>query len=85
MVINRYRTATISLDYFGDSIVNSVGDVIAMVLGFLFAYKAKIWQSIVLVVIIELLLLYVIRDNLTINIIMLVYPIEAIKLWQAGI
>ncbi len=84
MIINRYRTATISLDYFGDSIVNSIGDVIAMITGFLFAYRTKVWMALVLFVGIELLLLYVIRDNLTINIIMLIQPLDAIKTWQAA-
>ncbi len=85
MIINRYRTATISLDYFGDSIVNSIGDVIAMTIGFFFASRNRVWISIVLLVVIELLLLYVIRDNLLINIIMLIQPIEAIKIWQAAV
>lgn len=85
MIINRYRTATISLDYFGDSIVNSIGDVIAMAVGFFFASRNRVWISIALLVVIELLLLYVIRDNLLINIIMLIQPIEAIKIWQAAV
>lgn len=85
MVINRYRTATISLDYFGDSIINSIGDVVSMIIGFFFAFKAKVWQSLLLFVLIELMLALVIRDNLTINIIMLLYPIEGLKAWQSGI
>lgn len=84
LVINRYRTATISLDYFGDSIINSIGDVIAMAVGFIFAHKFKFGFSIALFIVIELLLLYAIRDSLIINIIMLIYPVEAIKLWQAS-
>lgn len=83
-IINRYRAATISLDYFGDSIINSVGDIISMALGFIFASKTKTWMSIALFFLIELMLLYVIRDNLTINIIMLIHPIEAIKIWQSA-
>ncbi len=82
MIINRYRAATISLDYFGDSIINSIGDVIAMALGFWIASKVKVWMSIALFVAIEVLLAVVIRDNLTINILMLIHPIQAIKLWQ---
>lgn len=83
-IINRYRAETISLDYFGDSIVNSIGDVIAMSAGFLFATKTKWWMSVVLFAVIEIALLFVIRDNLTINIIMLIHPIDAIKVWQAS-
>lgn len=82
MVIERYREGTISLDYFGDSIVNSIGDVIAMISGFLFAYRFKVWASVALFLVLETMLLIVIRDNLVINIIMLIHPIEAIKAWQ---
>lgn len=83
-VINRYREATISLDYFGDSIVNSVADIICCGLGFLIAYKLRFWRSLALFVITEIILIFWIRDSLIINIIMLIYPIEAIKLWQVG-
>ena len=83
MVINRYRAATISLDYYGDSIVNSVGDVIAMVTGFLIAYKKPVWFSLMLFLVIEIGLGILIRDNLTINLIMLVHPFDAIKHWQS--
>jgi Protein of unknown function (DUF2585) len=82
MVINRYRAATISLDYFGDSIVNSIGDIISMALGFMIAARTKPWMSVALYIVVETLLAIVIRDNLTINIIMLIHPIEAIKIWQ---
>ena len=83
-IINRYREATISFDYFGDSIFNSVGDIIAMVIGFIVAWKLPVKLTAVSVILIELLLLYFIHDSLTVNIIMLIYPIEAIKNWQAG-
>jgi hypothetical protein len=83
-VINRYRTATISLDYFGDSIVNSIGDVFAMIAGFMFASKTRVWFSVGLFLALEVILLLVIRDSLIINIIMLIHPAESIKLWQAS-
>jgi hypothetical protein len=84
MIINKYRTATISLDYYGDSILNSVGDIIAMIVAFVAVKKLPVWASIVGVIAIELILLFLIRDNLSLNIIMLVYPIDAIRIWQAG-
>jgi hypothetical protein len=83
-VIEHYRAVTISLDYYGDSVINSLSDIIAAIVGFLIAYKVKVWQSVAIFFIVELVLLWFIRDNLTLNIIMLFFPIEAIKQWQFG-
>lgn len=83
-VIERYRSATISLDYFGDSIINSIADIACCSLGFLIAYKLRFWRSLALFVITEILLIVFIRDSLIINIIMLLFPIEAIRSWQMG-
>lgn len=84
MIINRYRAATISLDYFGDSIINSFGDIVAMIIGFWVAAKKPIWFSISVFLILEIGLIFAIKDSLIINIIMLIFPVEAIKIWQAS-
>lgn len=81
-VIERYRAHTASLDYRGDSILNSLGDVASAVIGFLFAARFSWKASLSLFVAFELLLLYLARDNLTLNVLMLIMPIEAIKEWQ---
>lgn len=83
-VINRYREETAALGYTGDSVINSLSDIAMMALGFWFARKLPLWWSVAIVLVLELVPLFVIRDNLTLNVWMLLAPNGAIKAWQSG-
>ena len=83
-VINRYREATIALDYYGDSVVNSVSDIAAMAAGFALASRLPVGGVVGLALTMEVVAAYVIRDNLTLNVLMLLYPLDAVRQWQAG-
>jgi hypothetical protein len=83
-IIERYRAETISLDYTGDSIANSLSDIFSCGFGFYLTHKLMFWRSLVFFFATELILLFWIRDSLTVNVIMLIFPIKAIKDWQIG-
>ena len=81
-IIQRYRESTMALGYNGDSVINSMGDLISCITGFMLARYLGLRYSIALIIVIEIALLFWIRDNLTLNVIMLVCPVEAVKNWQ---
>ncbi|MGL3607736.1 DUF2585 domain-containing protein [Rhizobium sp. G187] len=85
IVIDRYRTATMAVGYTGDSILNSGMDMVSMIAGFLFAARAPVWLTVTIAIVFEVLTAFVIRDNLTLNVVMLVWPVEAVKVWQGGL
>lgn len=84
IIINRYRHSTMSLDYYGDSILNSMSDILFAALGFGLAAYLPVWVVVALIMLMEVGVGYAIRDNLTLNIIMLIHPFKAIKHWQMG-
>lgn len=83
-VIQHYRESTIALDYFGDSVLNSTSDCAAMIAGFFLARALPVWASIALFILAEAIVMYFIRDGLLLNILMLLWPLEAVKEWQQG-
>ncbi len=84
MIINRYRAVTIALGYAGDSVLNSLCDIAFAGMGYLLAWRARIWVTILVILAMEMGTAVWVRDNLTLNVIMLVHPVEAIKAWQSA-
>jgi hypothetical protein len=84
IIINRYREATIAQGYVGDSVLNSCCDVLMMAIGYWFARRVSVLASVAAVVVMEVFCLIWVRDNLTLNVIMLIHPIEALKVWQSA-
>ena len=83
-VIDRYRETTAALGYTGDSVINSLSDILMMCVGFLAARKLPVRAAVVLLVVLEVIPLFVIRDNLALNIWNLLAPNPAVAAWQAG-
>jgi len=84
VIIERYRAATISLGYNGDSVINSLADIGFMLIGFAVAARLPVAASVALALLLEVTVGYAVRDNLTLNVLMLLYPLESIKTWQGG-
>ena len=84
MIIERYRAVTISLDYYGDSVLNTVADILAMVLGFFLAARLPVWVTVALILVFEAVTIAIIRDGLALNVLMLLYPLDVVADWQAG-
>ncbi|MEO8175217.1 MAG: DUF2585 family protein [Sphingomicrobium sp.] len=84
LIIDRYREATTAIGYTGDSVINSMSDAAMMAIGFFASRKLPLWASLAIVVVLELVPLFVIRDNLTLNVLMLLAPSDALRGWQGG-
>ena len=84
-IIERYRAVTISLDYFGDSVINSVSDILTAAFGFWLARQLPVWVSVALIVGFEALTIWLIRDGLALNILMLLHPVDAVRDWQGAL
>ncbi|HQS71231.1 MAG: hypothetical protein B7Y36_01775 [Novosphingobium sp. 28-62-57] len=84
IIIDRYRAVTVSFGYSGDSVLNSFADMGFMALGFVFASRAPALATVAIAIVFELFTLFMIRDNLTLNVLMLVSPVEAVRQWQSG-
>lgn len=83
-VIERYRTVTISLDYYGDSVLNVISDIGAMILGFWLASRLPVWATVALIILFEAVTIWLIRDGLALNVLMLLWPMDWMAEWQAG-
>lgn len=84
MIIERYRQGGLAQGYYGDSIVNSVADTLVAVIGFVVAWRFPVWATLLAAVALEVVLGYAIRDNLTLNVLQLLYPNETLTRWQSG-
>lgn len=85
VIIDRYRTATMALGYTGDSILNSAMDTVFMAAGFFAASRLPVWMTVLIAVFFELLTAYLIRDNLTLNVLMLIWPTDVVREWQSAV